>query len=129
MLRFEAQGVVNLSQLAAFTLDRAIEEVACIELNPRLIRVDFQHAPARRFLHPRRHAYLRTRTIQYPVMVVTMAQLQLLVLIVDARAGRGGIAEIERRAGDRNQLARRNQAGIHRRIAVRVDGQQIAQNP
>ena len=45
-------------------------------------------------------------------MVVTTAEFELLIVLADARANRGGIAKIKGSIIDRFQLSGRNQSGI-----------------
>src|SRR5262245_24887800 len=44
VLRLEAEAEVLLVNDAAFPCDRPVEEVAAVELNPRLSRVDLERA-------------------------------------------------------------------------------------
>src|SRR5262249_55217674 len=54
--------------------------------------------------------------------IVAVARFDLRIDgVADARADRGGLPEIERRARDRLQLAGRDQALIYRREAVGID--------
>src|ERR1019366_7466751 len=95
MLRFHAEAVAELIGPAAFAGELAVEEVAGIELQPRLSGQDLQHATRGRFRHARHEAELPQRLIDDPVVVVTVAELKLLVVLTNARAdGRRG-AEIK----------------------------------
>ena len=68
------------------------------------------------------------RAVQHPVVIVAAAVLHLRVRLVDARADRGRLAEVERRALDRRELAGRNQRRIDRRVAIGVDRQLVAED-
>ena len=59
--------------------------------------------------------------VEDEVVVVALAELDLLVVGVDARADGSRLAEVERRARDRPQLAGRDQRRVHRRVPVGVD--------
>src|ERR1700683_897273 len=61
-------------------------------------------------------------------MIVTSGQLELLIILIDARADYRGRAEIERRARDDAQLASGNQTGGHGRKAIGLEHQLIAEN-
>ena len=83
------------------------EEIARVELQARLIGEDLHDDAAAGVVnlgHPA-HASL-TGSAQHPVVVVALAEVDLLVRGVDARADLGGPAEIERRPCDVGQLSR-----------------------
>ena len=61
-------------------------------------------------------------------MIVTAAQTQLLILIVDAAADRMRRAEVKWRARDGTHFTRGNQGGIDRREAICIDLQCLPQN-
>ena len=67
----------------------------------------------------------RAGAVENPVVIVAAAELDLLVICVDALADGVGLAEIEGRAVDFAQLAGGDQAGIDGREAVRVDGEDM----
>src|SRR5690242_20560047 len=104
MLCLEAESVPPAIYLAAFSLDRAIQEIAGIELHSRLGRADFQNSPSRRFFHPRRQHEPVTPTAQYPVVIVAPPDFELFVVVLDPGPNRRGAAEIERRSRNRPQF-------------------------
>ena len=61
-------------------------------------------------------------------MVVAFAELDLLIVGIDARADGGGLGEIERRAGDGLQFAGGDQVGVHGGEAVGIDHDFVAQD-
>ena len=61
-------------------------------------------------------------------MIVGVAEAQLLILFVDARADLCGAREVEGRAVHRAQLARRDRGVVRRREARGIDLQAMAQD-
>ena len=109
-------------------VDRAVEEVARVELDPRLGGEDLERAAALRLDDPGDLAQLARLAAQHEVVVVAAAALQLLVGRVDARADRCRLAEVERRAVDRLHLAGRDQRRVDRREAVGLELQLVAED-
>src|SRR6185312_16380033 len=98
-LRFEAEGIRLPIESVAFAAQRAVEEVAGIELQAGLVGQQLHDAPAMRGFDPRSeaHAIALHQTI---IVIVAAAAPQLLVIGSDTRADRFELAEIERRAFD-----------------------------
>ena len=61
-------------------------------------------------------------------MVVAAGDLELLVRLVDARADLGGLAEVERRAGNGLDAAYGDEAGVDGGVAVGVDVEDFAED-
>ena len=61
-------------------------------------------------------------------VIVSAAEGQLLVFVLDARADRFRRSKIERSSRDILQLARRNQSFIHGRESIRVDRRFVSEN-
>src|SRR5437870_4982789 len=99
MLRLQAQRAAMLVDMARLARDRAVEEIAGVELQAGLRRRDIERSAALRIFELRGVTQPRVAT-QDPVMVVALAVLDLLVIRVDARADRGRLPEVERRAVD-----------------------------
>ena len=127
VLRLQAERAAMLVNMAGFACDCAVEEIAGVELQPGLRRRDIERSAALRILELRGVTQPRV-AIQDPVMVVALAVLDLLVIRVDARADRGRLAEVERRAVDGCELAGRNQPCIHRRVAIGVERQDMSED-
>src|SRR2546422_749500 len=98
MLRLHAESVAELINPAAFALEGAIEKVAGVELQTRLAREHFQHASGGRFGNARNHTKFSQGFVDHPIMIVAVAELELFVWLVDARADGGWFAKIQRRA-------------------------------
>src|ERR1019366_789156 len=114
MLGFETEGRVLRIDLAALAGEGAVEEIAGVELNARLGGEHFHHAAGGGPFDARRESEARAFAIDHPIVVVAMAELELFVVLVGARADGGGLGEIEGRAGDGLELAGGDQAGIDR---------------
>src|SRR5438067_401008 len=100
--------------LAAFAVDRTVEEVAGVELYARLVRVDVERAAAHR-VDDAGGVVPWTPSVEHPVVVVAAGDLELLVRHVDPRADRRRLAEVEGCALDRWELTGRDQGRIDRR--------------
>src|SRR5215475_11519462 len=122
MLCLEAEAVALVVGLAGFAL-HLCKKVADVKLDARLGRPDF-HSPGRlRIIYLRRLTQYSGLAVDDEVVVVAAAELQLLVVLIDARADRRGLCEVERRAFDAPQFACRDQSRVDRREAVGVDRQ------
>src|SRR6185369_10367453 len=104
MLRLEAEAGAQRVDVPALALDRPVEEVPGIELDARLGRADLERAAALRVGDARGEVRAGTLPVQAPVVIVALAVLQLRIVLVDARADRGGLPEVERGARDRGEL-------------------------
>ena len=121
MLRLQAKTVTLLVHLPAFAGDGAIEKIAAVELDARFAGVDLHHSPAGRFIHARGQNGTRTGPIEYPIVVVTPAQLELLVRIFYSGSHRGPPVKVHRSSADSAELARRNEAVVNRRKLIRIE--------
>src|SRR5438034_8743942 len=128
MLRLEAQARAPAVHVPGLARDRAVEEIARVELQPRLSRRDVERAPARRLLEARRMQEAVAIPIEDPVVIVAGREAQLLVAGIDARADRRGVPEIERRAVDGCEIARGDQRRAYRREPIGVDRQAVAED-
>src|SRR5260370_42615333 len=128
MLGLQAEGTTTPVRLASFTLDAAVEVVASVELNARLVRENFEHAAAGGFLDSCSQGGSRAISGQDPVMVVALAELQLLVILFDASANCGSFSKIEWRSAHRAQFSGWNQPGIDGGVAVGIQSNQMAKN-
>src|SRR5690349_19936669 len=82
VLRLQRQRPAMAVDLTAFAPDRAVEEVARVELNSRLVGVDVESAAAGR-LDDSGGMVARAAAVEHPIMVVTARDLELLVRLVD----------------------------------------------
>src|SRR5215470_18734875 len=129
MLRLQAKSRALSVTDASFATRRAIQEISGVELHTGFRGPHLQHAASRGFYNTRSQ---RDRIAwflpQDKIVVVAAAQLNLLVICIDARANRGWFAEIKRRSGDVAKLPRRNQVGIHRSEFIRLNHEHVAKN-
>src|SRR5205814_3603699 len=128
VLRLQAKCramAVNLSTLA---VNRAVEEVASIELNPGLGGEDLHDAPGFRLRDSRGERQAGAGTIQDKIVIVAPAEFQLFVGIVNTGSDGGGPAEVEGCAFDLAQLAGRDQGGVNRSKSVRVNHDLVLEN-
>ena len=79
MLRLETQRRVQVRDLSAFAFDGAIQKIAGVELNSRLVGEDFHHAARGGFLHARGQRQSAADSVQDPVVIVAVAQLELRI--------------------------------------------------
>src|SRR6185437_7742467 len=128
MLRLQAEAIPQRILRTRPALERAVEEVARVELHARLRRFDAQHAAASRVIYLCRGVKYTHLSAQNPVMVVTTPELQLLVVRIDALANYVRAREVERRSRDRGKLPRRNQRRVHRRELIGIDRELFIQN-
>ena len=101
MLRLQAQRIPVLIHLTVLAGDCSIKKVAGIKLNSRLVSPDLHHPPCRWFLNFRRLNKLSPATVEHKIVIVPLAELKLLMVIVDAGANGGKLTKIERSAFDR----------------------------
>lgn len=73
MLRLQVQGRVQLVRFPAFAVDRAVEEIAAVELDSQLIREDFHHAPASWIVEFDGLRQFAAVAIQHPFVVIAAA--------------------------------------------------------
>src|SRR5262245_57382908 len=96
---------------SAFPRDRAIEEVAAVELDARLGRVDLERAAGLRLAHPGRGR-------QIPILtdndVVEVVPIRIAAGFGDVLSDRLERPEVEWRARGRGDLAGRDQRVIRR---------------
>lgn len=120
VLRLQAESVAMLVRVTV-AADRAIEEVAGIELHSGLRGRNFQDASGRGFVNARGQDQARTFAVDHEIVVVSMGKLELFVVVIDAGADLLWFGEIERRSLYRFKFSRRNQMFVHRCKAVGID--------
>src|SRR5690606_26321983 len=128
VLRFQAEAVAFVVDVAVLAGDRTVQEIAAVELHARLGRVHFHDAPRLRILDAGRELESVAVAVQHVVVVVPAAELDLLVVGIDAGPDRGLRAEIERCAFDARELARRNERSIDGRVAIRIDRELVTEH-
>ena len=119
---------MQLVRFPALAFDRAVQEIAAVKLDSRLIGRDFQHAPAAWIVEFGGFRQFPALAVQHPVMVIAMTPVQLFIVRVNPRSNGGRFAKIKGRRFHRLQLTRRNQPGIHGREARCMDCELMVQN-
>ena len=130
MMRLEAETTSARIRVAVLSHHLPVEEVPGVELYARLCGRHIERAPAGRLRHMRgvNEPATSRGSVQHERVVVTVAVLQLLVRLIDARANRRRLAEVERRSRDRRQSARRDERRVDSDVAVRVDRQHVIEH-
>src|SRR5215467_11749524 len=106
----------------------AVEIIAGVQLDRRFRGEYFEHPAAGRLGHPRRAPEPTVRAVDREAVIVAAADAELLVVVVDSRADRGTMPEIERRAVHQAQLAGRNLAEADRGDARCIEHQPMAED-
>src|SRR5678816_2940766 len=114
MVSLEAKPASPRVRVAVLSHHLPVEEVPGVELYARLCGRHVERAPGGRLRHMRgvNEPATSRGSVQHERMVVTVAVLQLLARLIDARANRRRLAEVERRSRDRRQLARRDERRV-----------------
>ena len=128
-LRLKAERAVLLVDGSVLAGD-AVEEVARVELDARLVRPDF-HDAARLRLH-------QDRREPEPVLIGTLVEHEVVVVAAGIVLGGGHRrevladrlhhGEVERRSRHRRDLARGDERRVDRRVALRGEHQQVAED-
>ncbi len=127
VLGLEGERVALPVGVTARADERAVEEVARVELGARLGRPGLQHAAGGR-IGDRRDQLQRgvtRRAIEHEVVVVALPDHDLLVGVADPRADRRRRREVERRPRDRSDHAGRDQRGVDRRVVVGLEPEDV----
>src|ERR1700742_864635 len=109
-LRLQAERV-RLAIEPSLSATAAVEMIAGIELQPRLVRHEFQPPPRARRHYPRG----KPHTLAVPqavIVIVTEAVAKLPLIATDAGTDRGGVAEIERSPGYRTRRPGQRNRGV-----------------
>ncbi len=126
MLGFKRKSRAASIDLSALAVNGPVEKIAGVELHAGLRGQDFQNAAAGRLLDT--YGEAQALPVQNPVVIVAVAELQLLIIRFDALADRDRLAEIEWRAGDGAKLAGGDERGVDPRETVGMDGDDVAEN-
>src|SRR5205814_2411994 len=98
----------------ALTFQGAVKEVAAVKLDAGLGGVDAQQAAGSGLIYFRSFSDLAACPVEYPVMIVAFAEMELLVVRFNPVADPGGLLEIKWRRGYWPEFAGGNQRGIYR---------------
>jgi len=98
VLRLQAKSIAALVRVAIFPDDLPIQKIAGVELNAGLRGPNFKRTSTAGFVDARRQlqAILLRMGIDHKIVIVSVAQHELLVVIVDARPDFRRRREIER---------------------------------
>src|SRR4030095_736590 len=95
MLRLETEARSVLIDAARLAGDRSVQKIPGVELESRLRRRDVEGTATRRIDDARGVWKRAARAVQYEVVVVSLAVLELLVIAADARADARRLPEVE----------------------------------
>src|SRR5829696_2746016 len=112
MLRLQAEAVAEGVYLAALAFETPVEKVAGVELDAGLRRVDVHDAPGCLLGHADRLPQRACLPVQHEVVIVTLSELDLLVVRRDSGADGHRLPEIERATRNRPQFAGRDQGVV-----------------
>src|SRR5579859_1040607 len=112
MLSLQAETGPLLVDHAMFSLERAIEKVSGVDLNPGLIGSHAQDASAGGFVNFGGLGQTLSAAIDYPILVVAARDAKWFVIGVDTLSDARGLAEIQRGPCHGLEFAGRNQIGI-----------------
>src|SRR5580704_2781898 len=128
VLRFKAQRVTEVINLSAFS-GFPVQKISSVELNSGLGGKYFERTPGcRLFYFCGKQEMVSRLPVQYPVVVVTFAEFQLLVILVDSRANSVRLSEIKRGTRDIPEFACGNQSGIDGREAICIQREAMIEN-
>src|SRR5258705_668605 len=96
MLRLETKAVTRAVHFAAYAGERAIEKISRVELHSGLRGPNLHHSPGAGFVDLRAQTHHSHSSIEHKVVIVTFAELQLLIRFVDARTDLGHFQKVER---------------------------------
>ena len=100
---------------SAFAFQGAVKEVAAVELDAGLGGVDPQQPAGSGLIYFRSFSDFAACPVQYPVVIVAFAEMELLVVRLNPFADPGGLLEIKWRRGYWPEFAGGNQRGIYGR--------------
>ena len=96
MLGLETKAVTLLIYLAVYARERAVEKISRVELQAGLGSPHFHHSPGARFVDSGAQTHRSHFSIEHKVVIVTFAELQLLIGFIDARTDLGSLQKVER---------------------------------
>ena len=73
VLGLQGESKALLVDVPLLTRESSIQEVAGIELHSRLGRVDLQHSPGFRLMHPRRQLQTGAGSMDHEIVIVSMS--------------------------------------------------------
>src|SRR5262249_34274585 len=123
VLRLEAKGAVFCIG-ATDSFYGAVQTEAHVKLNTRFGGPDFHRTAGCSIRDGADLAQFARTAVQDEVVVVATGDRDLIV----ARTDCGGLAEIEGRAFNRLELAGRNQRGVNRSVAIRIELEDFVEN-
>src|SRR5262245_17760329 len=127
MLRLKTETCALLISVAALSGQSAIQKVAGVKLHSRFRGQYFHGAPARGFKDHSNSPQNSGPPVQHKVVIVSLAKLELFVVLVNATANLLLVAEIEWSGADTLELAGWNRSGISRSKPARINPQLMLQ--
>jgi hypothetical protein len=119
VLRFQAQRVVLAMNAAIFSGHGAVEEIARIKLDSRLIGQKLKDAAGVRIFEAgSRSRFAGSAPAQTEIVIIALADPDLFIFVVEAGADAVRGAEIERRRIDAAWVAQWDAGCIHRQISI-----------
>src|ERR1700744_3345768 len=112
VVRFAAESCPLSVVAASVPFYSAVEKIAGVELDAGLVGENLQPPASRRLVDFSRERDFSIRRIENPIVIVAVAELELLIVGIDARADGGGFREVERCTSYGLQFACRNQSRI-----------------
>ena len=128
MLGFQTNSSTLLISNTLLTLQSTIQEITGINLNTRLIGIEFQSTSGNR-ISQFTSQFFGTLGIQHPVMVVTITFFQLIeIVVVDTFANAGRFAEIHGRSFYRSNFTGSDKDIIYRSISISIQIQFVIEH-
>src|SRR5689334_10149773 len=128
VLRLETKAGTTRIRFAGLADDRGVKKVPGVELHARFGSPNFHFTPRRRFISDRGLSQRSHAPVNHPRMIVTVAKLELLVVVIDAFADRVCLAEVERRTGNVSDLTRRNRTRVGGNETIRAQHEIVFEN-
>ena len=128
MLGLEAEPATALVGDPALADVVAVEEVAAIELDPGLGGEHVHHPAGLRLADRRRECQAVGVAVDDVIVVIARSKSELLVLLFNPGPDGRRLAEIQRRAVKRGDLANGNRGRVNRRVLAGVDRQYMVEN-
>src|SRR5262249_58740072 len=115
VLRLQTETIALLVDVTGLAGNRAVEKVPGVKLYSRLSGRHIKRSAGLRFHKPHRVHQALALPVEHEIVVVPVSVVELLIIRTEAAADRRGPPEVERGAGDRSQLSRRDQRLVNRR--------------
>src|SRR5262245_5708840 len=115
MLRLHAKPRAKRIDPPSFPNERSIEKISSVELQSRFSRKYFQPSPSVGLVNSRSQRQFTHRLVRHPIVVIAVAESQLLIQRMDTGADGCWLTKVERRALDGSPLSGWNERAIYGR--------------